>query len=291
VTRLEPTPAAIVMPLLRQVDTYLVPALRSAIDQTEPTDVIVVISPRTPPSNLAILERFTLESPRLRIVMRPEGAGFPGAINAGIRQVTSPRFGLLLSDDWLDPDAIEVTLPWDADIVSAGMNVYDADGTTFLPQVSGTATAERYASLTTIHKRAEYLRHFFLFRTDKVRSVGGLDETLGDTPGIDDYDFIWTLLEHGATVALPGRSVYNCRDHPGERMTLRDPVAKGATLLRILDKHGLVGPERDDIYRQHMQWYGRTLQATRQALDEERARARSEEAVTYPAPERESSAS
>jgi glycosyltransferase involved in cell wall biosynthesis len=287
-----PAPAAIVMPLLRQVDPYLARALRSAIEQTVPTDVIVVISPRTPASNLAILERSARESPRLQIVMRPEGAGFPGAINAGIRRVTSPRFGLLLSDDWLDPDAIEVTLPWDADVVSAGMKVYDTDGTTFLPQVSGTASAERYASLTTMHARAEYLRHFFLFRTTTVRAVGGLDETLGDTPGIDDYDFIWTLLEHDATVALPGRSVYNCRDHPGERMTLRDPIAKGATLLRILDKHGLVGPERDDIYRRHVRWYGRTLQATQQALDEEKARARSGEAPTYPpAPERESSAS
>ena len=287
-----PTPATIVMPLLRQVDAYLARAVRSAIEQTVPSDVIVVISPRTPASNLAILERFALESPRVRIVMRPEGAGFPGAINAGIRQVTSPRFGLLLSDDWLDPDAIEVTLPWDADIVSAGMNVYDADGTTFLPRVSGTVSAARYASLTTIHARAQYLRHFFLFRTETARSVGGLDETLGDTPGIDDYDFIWTLLEHDATVALPGRSVYNCRDHPGERMTLRDPVAKAATLLRILDKHGLVGAERDEIYRRHIRWYGRTLQATQQALDDEAARAGRGDAETYPpAPERESSAS
>lgn len=269
-------PAAIVMPLLRQVDTYLERAVRSALRQTVPSDVIVVISPRTPASNLAILDGFAVESPLLRIVMRPPGAGFPGAINAGIRHVAAPRVGLLLSDDWLDPDAIEVTLAYDADIVSAGMNVYDADGSTFLPRVSGIATAERYASLTAIHARAEYLRHFFLFRTATVRAVGGLDETLGDTPGIDDYDFIWTLLEHGATVALPGRSVYNCRDHPGERMTLRDPAAKGATLLRILDKHGLVGPERDEIYRRHVRWYGRTLQATRQALDEEAARARSE---------------
>jgi glycosyltransferase involved in cell wall biosynthesis len=287
-----PAPAAIVMPLLRQVDAYLAPALRSAIDQTVPTDVIVVISPRTPASNLAILERFARESPRLRVVMRPEGAGFPGAINAGIRDVTSPRFGLLLSDDWLDPDAIEMTLPWDADVVSAGMKVYDADGTTFLPQVSGTATAAHYASLSTMHARAEYLRHFFLFRTATVRDVGGLDETLGDTPGIDDYDFVWTLLEHGATVALPGRSVYNCRDHPGERMTLRDPVAKGVTLLRILEKHGVVGAERDDIYRRHVRWYGRTLQATQQAIDEEKARARSGDAATYPlAPERDRSRS
>jgi hypothetical protein len=32
-----------------------------------------------------------------------------------------------------------------------------------------------------------------------------------------------------------------------------------------------VGPERDDIYRRHVRWYGRTLQATQQALDEEAA--------------------
>ena len=50
--------AALVMPLLRQPDAYLEEALRSLVHQTVPADVIVVISPRTPASNLELLERF-----------------------------------------------------------------------------------------------------------------------------------------------------------------------------------------------------------------------------------------
>ena len=132
---------------------------------------------------------------------------------------------------------------------------------------------EEYSRLTSLEQRADYLRHFFLFRTAKVREVGGLDETLGDTPGIDDYDFIWTMLEGGASVALPGRSAYNCRDHPGERMTLRDPEQKTRTLERILDKHGYFEPDRAELVRRHRRWYGRTLQEVWAELVAERNRA------------------
>jgi glycosyltransferase involved in cell wall biosynthesis len=254
------------MPLLRQVDGYLERAVQSLVDQTVPAEIIVVISPKTPPSNLAILARHAAAHPSFEVVMRPEGAGFPGAINAGIRRVTADRFGILLSDDWLDDDAVELCLPYDVDIVSAGLNVYAADGVTYLPEVSGTARAEHYEMFDDLQTKADYLRHFFLFRTAKVREVGGLDETLGDTPGIDDYDFIWTMLEHGATVALPGRSAYNCRDHEGERMTLRDPAEKAKTLLRIFDKHGFQGPQREAVYLQHLRWYGKTLQEARREI-------------------------
>src|SRR5207245_9343409 len=69
--------------------------------------------------------------------------------------------------------------------------------------------------------------------------VGWLDETLGDAPGIDDFDLLWTMLDAGAGVGLPGRSVYAYRDHGGMRLTTRGVPELEATFGRILDKHGV----------------------------------------------------
>ena len=47
--------ATIVIPLLRQVDTWLDQCVRSALAQSVTTEVIVVRSELTPPSNVEIL--------------------------------------------------------------------------------------------------------------------------------------------------------------------------------------------------------------------------------------------
>jgi hypothetical protein len=76
------------------------------------------------------------------------------------------------------------------------------DGVTRLPSIDINASEVEFDKLSTLERKAACLSHFFLFRRAKVEEVGGLDETLGDAPGIDDYDFIWTLLEHGASVSI-----------------------------------------------------------------------------------------
>ena len=152
----------------------------------------------------------------------PRGGGFAGAINCGIRRASTDRIGFLLSDDWLESRAVELCLAHDTDIVSTGHTEYLADGVTKLPDVSRPRRKGVFDRLYTLEEKARYLKHFFLFRKAKLLEVGGLDESLGDLPGIDDYDLIWTLLEHDAGVAIVETSLYNYRDHDGERLTLRD---------------------------------------------------------------------
>jgi len=122
---------------------------------------------------------------------------------------------------------------------------------------------EGFLRRPTLERRAAYLQHFFLFSRAALAAVGGLDETLGDAPGIDDYDLVWTLLERGATVGIVGRSLYNYRDHAGERLTLRDPAQLVRTLERILDKHGVGGDERQRLIAQHARWFGQPIHAVR----------------------------
>jgi glycosyltransferase involved in cell wall biosynthesis len=247
----------IVIPLLGQRDDWLAQAVRSALGQTVSCEVIVVTSSRTPVSNLALLHAIARDvSPRL-VITREARPGFPAAINTGIARATGRRVGLLLSDDWLEPTAVEECARLDADIVSSGHTDFAADGTTLLSHLSRTPRPEIYETLPNFEAKATYLTHFLLLDKSAVLAAGGLDESLGDAPGIDDYDLIWTLLERGASVALTEVSLYNYRVHAGERLTHRDRDEQLRVLGRILDKHGLTGEDRERTIHQHGLWLGR----------------------------------
>jgi len=252
-------PATIVIPLLDQVDDWLVQCVRSALDQSTPAEVIVVHSPRARPSNLELLADLARQHDRLRVIEEPAGTGFPGAINFGFERATTDRVGLLLSDDWLDPRAVALCVAHDVDIVSTAHTAYLADGCTELPEASARRQHRAFQKLPTLEAQASYLTHFFLFRRSKVLEVGGADESLGDFPGIDDFDLVWTLLERGATVAIIETSLYNYRDHDGDRLTLRDREEAIRTMGRILEKHGLRGAAKARALERHAPWYGRPV--------------------------------
>jgi hypothetical protein len=82
-----------------------------------------------------------------------------------------------------------------------------------------------------------------LFRKEALEQVGGLDESIGNFPGIGDYNLIWTLLESRAT--LIEAPLYNYRDHNEERLRLADS--------RIPEKE-IPGRVRDAS-----RWYGRPI--------------------------------
>jgi hypothetical protein len=116
-----------------------------------------------------------------------------------------------------------------------------------------------WEALPTLEEKACALSHFFLFRASKIREIGGLDESIGNSPGIDDYDFIWTLLEHGATVSVVEQRLYCYRDHEESRLTLGNREMQLRNLKRILDKHGVTGEHRERVLLSHGVWYGRPM--------------------------------
>ncbi len=253
-----PCVASIVIPLSSQNDLWLEQCVRSALGQTAATQVIVVTSPNTPPSNLAVLERLRAAWPEL-LVLRQTARGFANAINLGFRAAGASRIGLLLSDDWLLPGAVENCLCHDADIVSTGLAAFAADGESLLEAASVDLKQSVFEGLPTLERKANYLSHFFLFQKARVDEAGGLDESLGDAPGVDDYDFIWTLLERGARVTIVEERLYCYRDHDQDRLTLRPPAEQAATLTKILAKHGLAGRERERVLRMHERWFGKPI--------------------------------
>lgn len=253
--------ATIIVPLKRQKDEWLDQCVRSALTQAARSEVIVVRSEATPASNLRILEKLQAEFDNLRVLVEEKPGSFPGAINLGIRRATTSRIGFLLSDDWLDRDAVAHGLPLAADIVCTGVSVYLEDGVTLHRSASQTLTMAKYRALDSLEARASYLQHFFLFQRAALMRVGGLDETIGNFPGIDDYDLIWTLLEQGATVEIVEKRLYNYRDHHGERLTLADPAEATRNLEKILRKHRVPEAQLAQLIQGQSRWFGRTMQS------------------------------
>lgn len=245
--------ATIVIPLLNQVDAWLEQCVRSALEQTVKAEVIVVISPLTCDSNLAVLQNIGVEQKSLKIITRPPGSQFAGAINAGFAAADCERVGLLLSDDWLEEDALEACLARSEDLVATGRIAYDADGHTKLwenlPKVS------RYATLADDESRASYIGHFMVFRRERFQAVGGVDPDIGLT-GADDYDLPWCLIEAGATVGLVERGLYNYRDHEQQRLTLRNRESQVHDLVRLLAKHGIENERAEELIRGKQKWFG-----------------------------------
>ncbi|MCP5373455.1 MAG: glycosyltransferase [Hyphomicrobiales bacterium] len=256
-----PCDATIVIPVLDQREDWLRQCVESALGQTRPTEVLVVHSPRTGAAAHAVLADLARRHGNLRLL--PEARpGFAAAINTGIAAAACARVGLLLSDDWLQPDAVASCLPHDVDIVSTGCRVFLADGVTEVPGMVPPYSQARYEALAEDHQRADYLSHFFLFRRDALLRVGGVDEDAGNS-GVDDFDMIWTLLEHGATVRVVPTRAYNYRDHDEARASLRDADAQAADMERILAKHGVPADRRQAIVARHRAWYGKTLRQAR----------------------------
>jgi glycosyltransferase involved in cell wall biosynthesis len=136
-------------------------------------ETIVVTSPRTRPATVRHLAELERRHEGLRL--RPEeGLGFAAALNTGIRAAAASRVGLLLSDDWLDPRAVEACLASDADIVSTGLRGYAADGVRVLNNICRVPTMEEFYRQPTRERQASYLKHFLLFRRRAVLDAGGV---------------------------------------------------------------------------------------------------------------------
>ena len=145
-----------------------------------------------------------------------------------------------------------------SDIVSTGHIVHFADG-----RINESAcllrSMAKLQSLATLEEKASYLGHFFLFCKKLVLDIGGLDENIGNFPGIDDFDLIWTLLEHDASVSIIEHCSYHYRDHEGDRLTLSDPAKMTENLKKILRKHGVPAEQVPNIVQRHARWYGRPI--------------------------------
>ena len=200
--------ATIVVPLLDRNDAWLEQSVLSAAGQGD-VEVIVVVSHAAPSSNLRVLGAIARRFGNLQVM--PQPADRVGAlINAGIDASQAPRVGLLMPGDWLAPTAVAQALAVAADIVGTGTAFYAADGVTRFDELTRVPTAAELDAQSTAEAKAGYLSPFLLFDRGKLRTVGGVDESIG--PGAADHNLAWRLLERGATAGVVEQPLYNVRD-------------------------------------------------------------------------------
>jgi hypothetical protein len=88
------------------------------------------------------------------------------------------------------------------------------------------------------------VKHLLCWRREAAIAIGGLDEHIGET-GPDDWDFPWTMAEHGAAFKAVDEPLYLYRDHRAAPRITTDLTSKqhSDNIRGILRKHGV--PERE----------------------------------------------
>ena len=240
----DPVAVTAIIPLKHCHEPYLRAALRSLAAQTSPDWRGLIVVEPADRARFAALLAPELGDRRLALIVN-RGRRLAGAINTGMHTATSPFVALLLGDDLWAPEAVAVLTAAirahpDTDFLHSSRRVID----------------EQDRPLSSVHRsRAEFVltdfvggspvKHLLCWRRAKGLAVGGLDESLNSV-GPDDYDFPWTMAEHGARFTAIEECLYIYRDHrDGFRLTTHLTRTHHLRELdRILAKHGVDRAER-----------------------------------------------
>ena len=230
----------IFIPIKHYHEGYLRQAIDSVFQQTR-TDwrLLLLVDEAAIPHFQQMLAE-AVSDPRVRLVPR-RGRLLAGAYNTAIREAETEFITVLLGDDRFAPETVQVlgesiTAHPGVDFFHGGRYFVDADNrrisADYLPPPTP-VTVERF-------HQGSPVKHLFCWRVALGLSCGGVDESLNNF-GSDDYDFPWTMLEHGAVFHPVPRPLYIVRDHrDGYRLTTHVPRSvQRRELARIFEKHGV----------------------------------------------------
>jgi glycosyltransferase involved in cell wall biosynthesis len=230
---------AILMPVRRYHAPFLRKAVASILNQTSDSwNLLIIVEPGDRTKLIGVLAS-DLRDPRVSIVEN-EGRKLAGAFNTGMRRTTARFAAILLADDMWAPEAVAVLTRAirahpDVDFFHSSRMIVD----------------EHDRPISSVHVSREQIgledfvwtgpvKHLLCWRRDLALAVGGMDETLNSV-GPDDYDFPWTMAEHGARFQALPECLYLYRDHREcWRLTTHLPLSvHKRELRRILRKHGV----------------------------------------------------
>jgi glycosyltransferase involved in cell wall biosynthesis len=234
----------VLMPLKHYHPDYLEQSVRSVVQQTCGDWRLVIIAE---PEDLGHFEQLLSAAcaDSRTCLIGNAGRKLAGAINSGMRYAQTEFVALLLADDLWAPDAVRVlngyigTHP-DVDFFHTSRMVIDEHG-----RPISSVHASRATFTLEDFKRSSPVKHLLCWRRSKGLSAGGLDESLNSV-GPDDYDFPWTMAEHGARFKAVHECLYYYRDHREcYRLTTHLPLSvHRRECRRIRRKHGVAWWER-----------------------------------------------
>lgn len=226
------------MPLKNHERDFLFKALDSLAAQTSPDwRLLIIVERGDRPAFEHLLQR-ELADARIRLIVN-EGRQLAGAMNTGIRRAETPFVAILLSDDMWAANAVEILhsrigIHPDVDFFHSSRVIIDEHDRPISDVYPSRATFELKDFLV-----ASPVKHLLCWRRALALSLGGMDESLNNV-GPDDYDFPWTMAEHGACFRAIPEALYLYRDHRNaSRLTTHLPMSVHLReIRRILRKHG-----------------------------------------------------
>lgn len=214
-------------------------AIGSLLAQTDPHWEALVVAELLVRDDVQRTLDAALGDPRLRLAANPR-PGLAAALNEGMRLARTEYVAILLGDDLWAPHAVATLREHHgrdpgADVLHSGrvfVDEHDAPISSVYRPVAG-------ITLEDFTRRAP-VKHLICWRRELGLAVGGLDERIRHH-GPDDFDFPWTLAEHGARFHAVDEPLYLFRDHrEGPRLTTHVPRSVQERELRhIFRKHGL----------------------------------------------------
>ena len=89
------------------VEQYLRRCVDSVLNQTMPDLEVILVDDGSPDQSPAICDQYAEEDGRVKVIHKPNG-GLASARNAGLRRAKGEYVFFLDSDDWLEPDGMEL---------------------------------------------------------------------------------------------------------------------------------------------------------------------------------------
>ena len=120
-------PAVSLLIPIYNVERYLSECLDSAIGQTLKDIEIICINDGSTDSSPEIIARYAAKDNRIKVIDKPN-SGYGCSMNLGLQEATGEYVGILESDDFFEPDALEslyrAAKEHDADVVKADFWFY-----------------------------------------------------------------------------------------------------------------------------------------------------------------------
>ena len=168
------TKVTIVIPVYNR-EKYIEKAITSAINQTLKDWKMIIVNDCSTDSTADIIEKFTSDK-RIQHVKIPENQGTGKALQIALNRIDTPYFVIVDSDDWIEPQTLDVLLnemekqPKETSLVySNTVWWHDKNGDLEQGQI------ERHQSFQDKYDFIMYRPMVYprFFRTETVRKVGG----------------------------------------------------------------------------------------------------------------------
>ena len=236
----------VLLPLKHYHPRYLREAVGSIFAQTCGDWHLLVIVEPADEGRFRTLLSGALAHPGVRLVPN-RARRLAGAFNTGMHEAETDFVAILLGDDLWEPRAVEALREGmlahpEADFFHSGRRIIDGDGRALS---SGYPPPDQVSAADFIEKSP--VKHLLCWRRAMALSFGGMDDTFNHV-GTDDYDFPWTMLEHGAVFRPIHECLYVHRDHR-DIFRLSTHVPRSIVLRelrRLMRKHhvGVMRAER-----------------------------------------------